>query len=64
MGESMRRNPDGSWSPAIPLPEAFGVTWERMWRARRRGGQGQGLLRSLICGWLDARALRRLTGDG
>lgn len=51
----------GRWEPDPGLPEAFGVTWERCWRARHRGGHGQGILRALFYGWKDARALRRIT---
>lgn len=49
------------WEPAPALSESFGVTWERAWRARHLNGHGQGLIRALLYGWKDARALRAIT---
>ena len=60
MPEDYRRLPDGRLERALPLPESFGVTWERCWRARYRNGHGQRLARAFFYGWLDARALRAL----
>lgn len=62
MGGNYRQVSPGRWEEDPGIPEAFGVTWERCWRARHRNGHGQGKLRALIYGWKDARALRRLTG--
>lgn len=64
MSENYRRRPDGTLERAIPLPDSFGVVWERCWRARHRNGHGQGKLRALIYGWKDARALRGITCAG
>lgn len=50
---------DGRWLPAEPLPEAFGVVWERFWLLRRK--RGEWWLPSLIQSWIDTRGVRRGT---
>ena len=61
MGEVGRQRPDGTWERALPLPEPFGVVWERCWRFRR--DRGERLPFALIRGWVDARALRKVAPD-
>jgi hypothetical protein len=51
------QRPDRRWVPAEPLPEAFGVLWERCWRFRH--GRGERLPLAVFRGWRDARAVWR-----
>lgn len=46
---------DGRWLPAEPLPEPFGIVWERA--AKHRMSLGQSRIRAYACGWLDARSI-------
>lgn len=52
-----RQRDDGSWVPAEPMPEAFGVVWERFWRLRRK--RGERLPLAVVRGYFDARAVTR-----
>lgn len=56
-----RENDYGRWVPAEPLPEPFGIRWERHIRHRRNLGHGR--LRAFFCGWLDARSVDRLADE-
>jgi hypothetical protein len=56
-----RQTEDGRWLPAEPMPEPFGVLWERLWHDRRRSGEWK--WSALIQSWLDARAITRLADE-
>lgn len=51
-------NHEGRWVPAEPMPEPFGVLWERLWHERRRDGERK--WPALIRSWADARAITGL----
>lgn len=54
-----RERDDGRWFPAEPMPEAFGVLWERLWHERRQRGEPKWI--ALFTALLDARAIKRLS---
>lgn len=58
MTRPMKQRPDGSWVPAEPMPEAFGVVWERFWRQRRK--QGERKWPALARAFFDTRAVRNV----
>jgi hypothetical protein len=49
---------DGRWLPAEPLPEPFGILWERRWKERQSHGEPK--LVAFFTSWRDARAITRL----
>lgn len=55
-----RQTADGRWLPAEPLPEPFGVLWERLWHERRRRGGRK--WPALVASFHDARAISKLAG--
>ena len=50
-----QREEDGRWLPAEPMPEAFGIVWERFWKIRR--SRDETWLLSLVRSFIDARAV-------
>ena len=41
-----------------PMPEPFGVVWERRWKQRQRDGENK--LIALVRSWLDVRSISRM----
>lgn len=57
-----RQNDHGNWVPVEPLEGTFGLRWEMAWRHRR--SLGQSLVRAVIGGWRDVRAVDALAREG
>lgn len=52
-----RQMPDGRWLPDEPMPEPFGIVWERFWLLRRE--RGEWWLPSLVRSFIDTRGVTR-----
>ena len=53
-----RQNEYGRWVPSDPLPDPFGVRWERAIRIRR--ALRQGWLRAIVGGFVTTRRVDKL----
>lgn len=49
------QKPNGRWLPAEPIPEDFGIVWERFWKFRRERGEWKWA--ALVRAFFDARAV-------
>jgi hypothetical protein len=54
---SADRESEYALSLAEPMPEPFGVLWERLWHARRAHGEPKWV--ALFTSWRDARAISK-----
>lgn len=56
MPEAWRQREDGRWVPLEPMPDPFGLIWERCWRFRRERGERKWT--AFVRSFFDARAIQ------